>query len=33
MLGSEFLRGARVAVPPAWSQATVRAALATVITR
>ena len=29
-LGSAFLRGARVAVPPAWRRATVRAALATV---
>ena len=30
MLGSVFLREARAAVPPAWSEATVRAALATV---
>ena len=30
MLGSAFLREARVAVPPAWSEATVRAAQATV---
>ncbi len=30
VLGSAFLSGARVAVPPAWGQATVRAALATV---
>ena len=30
MLGSAFLREARVAVPPAWGEATVRAALATV---
>ena len=29
-LGSAFLREARVAVPPAWDEATVRAALATV---
>ena len=30
VLGAAFLREARVAVPPAWGQATVRAALATV---